>query len=93
MERAWQSGLREYDFMSGDEAYKSGWTDGERQIRYRALFPATPAGYAAYGALVAPRWRLKGSPAARAALQWWVRARGNPMSLLALPKPPQPAAE
>jgi len=83
MERAWRGGLREYDFMSGDEAYKSGWTDAERSVRYLALFPACARGYAAYLTLVAPRWRLKGSRSAKAALQWWVRVRSNPASLLA----------
>jgi CelD/BcsL family acetyltransferase involved in cellulose biosynthesis len=29
------AGLVDYDFMDGDEAYKSGWTDGARALRRR----------------------------------------------------------
>jgi len=94
IERAWEAGLREYDFMSGDEAYKTGWTTGERTLRYRAVFPPTPRGYLAFATLVAPRWRLKQSPHAHAALRLWVQLRNNPAAVFsARAAAPAPAAE
>jgi len=78
IERAWKDGAREYDFMSGDEPYKAERTVAERPIRYRALHPADVRGHLAYGLLVAPRWMLKGYPAARAAHQLWTQVRSNP---------------
>ena len=82
IERAWKDGAREYDFMSGDEPYKAERTVAERPIRYRALHPADVRGYLAYGLLLAPRWRLKGYPAARAAHQLWTQARSNPAAMV-----------
>jgi CelD/BcsL family acetyltransferase involved in cellulose biosynthesis len=78
IERAWKDGAREYDFMSGDEPYKAERTVAERPIRYRALHPADVRGHLAYGLLVAPRWTLKGYPAARAAHQFWTQLRSSP---------------
>jgi CelD/BcsL family acetyltransferase involved in cellulose biosynthesis len=80
--RAWEAGLREYDFMVGDEAYKSGWTNGIRPVRHRAVYPNTVRGRLAFGALVAPRWRLRQSPRARAALRLWRQIRSNPAGVL-----------
>jgi CelD/BcsL family acetyltransferase involved in cellulose biosynthesis len=71
--RAWEIGVREYDFLSGDEAYKLPRTTAQRPISYLALFPATARGYAAFNLVLAFRWRLKGCAPARAALQLWVR--------------------
>jgi CelD/BcsL family acetyltransferase involved in cellulose biosynthesis len=82
IERAWKEGAREYDFMSGDEPYKAERTVAERPIRYRALHPSDVRGHLAYGLLLAPRWTLKGYPAARAAHQLWTQARSNPASVL-----------
>jgi CelD/BcsL family acetyltransferase involved in cellulose biosynthesis len=78
IERAWQLGLREYDFMSGDEPYKAERTTSERPLDYLALYPPTARGHLAYNLLVAPRWKLKDSAHAKAALQWWVRLRSSP---------------
>ena len=75
--QAWADGRREYDFMVGDEAYKADWTTGERSLRYLALHPRTVRGRAAYGLLVAPRWRLKNSGAARWGHARWVLLRGR----------------
>lgn len=75
--QAWAEGRREYDFMAGDEAYKADWTNGVRTLRYLAVHPRTVRGRAAYGLLVAPRWRLKRSEKARSALARWARLRGR----------------
>lgn len=80
--RAWEQGVREYDFMAGNEAYKQERTNATRSLRYLAVYPATARGSMAYATLVAPRWRLKASPRARAALQLWVQFRNNPGGML-----------
>jgi CelD/BcsL family acetyltransferase involved in cellulose biosynthesis len=82
MERAWTAGLREYDFMCGDEGYKNGWTNGVRSVRYVALYPETLRGRLAFAALVAPRWKLKGSQTAHAALRLWVQLRNSSLGRL-----------
>src|SRR5204862_8340708 len=73
--RAWEAGVREYDFLSGDEPYKAERTNARRSVRYLALYPPGLRGRAAFGLLVVPRWRLKRAPWAQAALQRWVRYR------------------
>jgi CelD/BcsL family acetyltransferase involved in cellulose biosynthesis len=83
IERGWQAGAREYDYLCGDEPYKLERTDALREVRYLALFPNSPRGWTAYGALIAPRWRLKRVPGAKAALDRWVQLRNDPASLLA----------
>lgn len=93
IERAHQAGCRVYDFLSGDEPYKFNWTTASRSLQYRALFPDTPRGYAAYALLIAPRWRLKGSATARAALQFAEQLRNNPAGLLPFRRPAAETAE
>lgn len=68
IERAFAEGRRIYDFLSGPEPYKANWTNAARPLRYRALYPECARGYLAYGLLVAPRWALRRSRTARAAL-------------------------
>ncbi|HEU4752637.1 MAG TPA: GNAT family N-acetyltransferase, partial [Armatimonadota bacterium] len=82
IERAWQEGIREYDFLSGDESYKFDWTNGTRELRYRALFPATARGALAYYALIAPRWQLKDRQGARALHQFVLRLKNNPAGVI-----------
>lgn len=77
IQRAWEAGAREYDFMSGDEAYKLDRTSALRPLHYLAMFPATVRGSLAYSLLVAPRWRLKEYPAVRAAFQFWVHRKST----------------
>ncbi|MFN3649549.1 MAG: GNAT family N-acetyltransferase [Armatimonadota bacterium] len=84
IQRAWESGRREYDFMSGDEVYKAERTMFTRAIRYLALYPPTLSGMLAFVLLVAPRWRLKSYAFARAALQLWVTRKSKPAALLPL---------
>ena len=82
IERAWKAGAREYDYLSGDEPYKAERTDRTRPLCYRALFPLTARGRAAYGLLLAPRWQLRRVAPLRAALKAW-RARKSAGSLCA----------
>jgi len=56
---AWQSGLREYDFLIGKENYKEGWTTAEHSQQHLSLFPNTLRGRLAFKTLVAPRWHLR----------------------------------
>jgi hypothetical protein len=44
IKRAWHEGLREFDFMLGDEQWKSTWTNGKRLLKNVALFPRTLRG-------------------------------------------------
>jgi CelD/BcsL family acetyltransferase involved in cellulose biosynthesis len=70
---AWQSGLREYDFLIGNEEYKSGWSTGTHPQRYVSLFPNTPRGRLAFAAIVAPRWYLRRFRSAHAVYEVWRR--------------------
>lgn len=79
-ERAWQDGVREYDFLCGDEPYKAERTTAQRTVRYLALHPATVRGHLAYRLLIAPRWGLKDYAPARAAHQCWTRWRSRARS-------------
>jgi CelD/BcsL family acetyltransferase involved in cellulose biosynthesis len=67
LEEAWQRGVREFDYLSGEEGYKLERTNGSRTIHHLAAHRRTPRGWLAYGLLVAPRWRLRHVPAVRAA--------------------------
>jgi CelD/BcsL family acetyltransferase involved in cellulose biosynthesis len=63
---AWQAGVREYDYMSGDEPYKGERTNAVRPLSQLVLHPRTLRGCLAYRALAAgqaarqlkPRQRL-----------------------------------
>lgn len=55
IERTWHQGGREYDFMMGDEAWKTQWTNGVHILRQLVLFPKTLKGFLAYLTLAAPR--------------------------------------
>jgi CelD/BcsL family acetyltransferase involved in cellulose biosynthesis len=58
-ERAWLHGVREYDYLTGDEAYKLNRTSALRPIFSLAGHRRTARGWLAYGLLVAPRWKLR----------------------------------
>lgn len=75
--RAWEAGVREYDFLAGDEEYKMCRTTELRPIRYLALLPACARGHLAYTCLVALRWRLKEYAPARAAFQYLVGGKSR----------------
>jgi CelD/BcsL family acetyltransferase involved in cellulose biosynthesis len=59
IERAWQNGVREYDYLGGDEAYKAERTNASRPVRHLAVCPDTWRGRLAMALLVTPSWRLQ----------------------------------
>jgi CelD/BcsL family acetyltransferase involved in cellulose biosynthesis len=69
IEQAWRGGVREYDYLSGDEAYKVERTMASRTIRHLAIHPRTLRGHLAFAVLIAPRWHLKDVPILRAAFR------------------------
>jgi CelD/BcsL family acetyltransferase involved in cellulose biosynthesis len=69
IEQAWRSGIREYDYLSGDEPYKAERTLASRKIRHLAIHPRTMRGRAAFALLIAPRWYLKEVPVLRLAFR------------------------
>jgi CelD/BcsL family acetyltransferase involved in cellulose biosynthesis len=80
LEQAWRSGVREYDYLSGDEPYKVERTMASREIRDLAFYRRTLKGGAAFALLLAPRWYLKEVPVLRSAFRsarTLVRALGN----------------
>ena len=66
VQSAWRDGVREYDYLSGEEPYKLERTNASRAIHYFALHRRTLRGWLAYGLLFAPRWRLRKVPTFRA---------------------------
>jgi CelD/BcsL family acetyltransferase involved in cellulose biosynthesis len=78
LQQLWEAGLREYDLLNGDEAYKFDWANATRTLRYRALFPDNLRGALAYAVLLGARWWLKRSPRVRAAQRALGQAMGIP---------------
>ena len=64
---AWERGVREFDYLSGEELYKLERTNASRTIHHLAVHRRSARGWLAYGLLVAPRWRLRNVPALRSA--------------------------
>lgn len=62
IEDAWQRGVREYDYLAGDEPYKLERTSALRPIYHLAAHRRTGRGRLAYALLIAPRWTLRGVP-------------------------------
>jgi CelD/BcsL family acetyltransferase involved in cellulose biosynthesis len=58
-EAAWRAGVREYDYLSGEEPYKLERTNASRTIHHLAVHRRSGRGWLAYGLFVAPRWRLR----------------------------------
>jgi CelD/BcsL family acetyltransferase involved in cellulose biosynthesis len=79
IERAFTLGLSRFDFMLGDEPYKSRWATGERQTVNVLLASPTMRGQAAYAALAGwqeARRRARSSAALQHARRHWLgRAR------------------
>ena len=67
LQDAWQRGVREFDYLSGEEPYKLERTNASRTIYHLAAHRRTARGWLAYALLVAPRWRLRNVSALRAA--------------------------
>jgi CelD/BcsL family acetyltransferase involved in cellulose biosynthesis len=66
LERAWERGVREFDYLSGEEPYKLQRTNRSRAIYQVAAHRRTLKGAVAYGVMVAPRSTLRNVPALRA---------------------------
>jgi CelD/BcsL family acetyltransferase involved in cellulose biosynthesis len=64
-EHAWLQGVREYDYLTGDEPYKLDRTTELRPIYHLASHQRTARGWLAYGLLVLPRWKLRKVPLLR----------------------------
>ncbi len=79
---AWQSGYREYDLMSGGEAYKLGCTDSIRDLKQLTLVPMTVRGSLAYAALRAPKRFAESHPAGRRLVRFAARALRSPRAFL-----------
>lgn len=65
LERLWSCGIREFDYLSGEEPYKLERTNASREIHHLAVHSPTAKGWLAFCFLVAPRWRLRDVPSLR----------------------------
>jgi len=72
IEDAFGAGLREYDFLSGDEPYKDRWSTHKREIHHLALYSGRLASLAAFATLVAARWALRNSRTLRRGRAWLI---------------------
>jgi CelD/BcsL family acetyltransferase involved in cellulose biosynthesis len=79
VERAYELGLRRFDFMLGDEPYKARWATEERETVNLVVGAPTLRGQAAFAALVGTqhaRRRARSSPLLqRARRHWFGRAK------------------
>lgn len=66
IESAWKRGIREFDYLCGDEPYKLERSNAARAIYHLAGHPMTPKGWLAYHLLIAPRWHLRNVPLLKA---------------------------
>lgn len=66
LESAWTRGIREFDWLSGDEPYKLDRSNASRGIYHLAGNPRTFRGRLAYYSWIAPRWRLRKVPLLKA---------------------------
>ena len=67
LREAWERGVREFDYLSGEEPYKLERTNASRTIHHLAAHRRSARGWLAYGLLVAPQWQLRNVPAVRMA--------------------------
>jgi len=64
IKRSWEMGLREYDFMMGDEPWKQGWTNNERLLQQHVVYQPNTRSSVVFRAFVmarAARRKLKRS--------------------------------
>ena len=66
---AFDLGLKEFDFMCGDEPYKLSWTDKKREVYQVVIAKTTPLALA-YFLTIKLRWRLARSQHLRAMRLW-----------------------
>jgi CelD/BcsL family acetyltransferase involved in cellulose biosynthesis len=79
---AWLSGRREYDFMSGGEAYKLACTDTIRELKQLTLVAQTLRGRLAYGSLLAPKRFAESHPVGKRMVRFAARALRSPRAFL-----------
>jgi CelD/BcsL family acetyltransferase involved in cellulose biosynthesis len=79
--QAWEEGRREYDYLSGGEAYKSQRTNSVRALMRLTAASPTLRGSVGYGIAMAEHF-LNGSERLRELLQFLSRVRKSPKSLL-----------
>jgi CelD/BcsL family acetyltransferase involved in cellulose biosynthesis len=75
VERAYQRGLRRFDFMLGDEPYKGRWATDERETVNLVVGAPTLRGQAAFAALVGTqraRRQARSSPLLQRARRHWL---------------------
>lgn len=75
IERAYERGLKRFDFMLGDEPYKARWATEERETVNLVVGAPTLRGQAAFGALVGTqqaRRRARSSPLLQRARRHWL---------------------
>jgi CelD/BcsL family acetyltransferase involved in cellulose biosynthesis len=75
VERAYGLGLRRFDFMLGDEPYKTRWSNEERETVNLVVSAPTLRGQAAFAALVGTqraRRRARSSPLLQKARRHWL---------------------
>jgi CelD/BcsL family acetyltransferase involved in cellulose biosynthesis len=68
IERAFDTGLRSFEFLGADEVWKSDWRPSHRELVLQHSFPRTPIGFGWNSAIAA--WRLVGLPLAKRTLGW-----------------------
>lgn len=81
LERAWQDGLVEYDFLRGDEPYKLSWTDSSRRELQLVLDDGSVRGRSARALAYEGKWKLKQSDRlvrAQARVAGWLNRRREP---------------
>ncbi|HEY7005381.1 MAG TPA: GNAT family N-acetyltransferase, partial [Sphingomicrobium sp.] len=66
LHRAWDRGVREFDYLSGEEPYKMQRTNGSRAIYQLAMHRRTARGWIAYAILAGARSTFREIPLLRA---------------------------
>jgi CelD/BcsL family acetyltransferase involved in cellulose biosynthesis len=66
--RAFESGLRSFEFLGADEPWKSDWRPAHRDLVIQHSFPRSPLGFGWNSAVAA--WRLGALPLAKRTLRW-----------------------
>ncbi len=70
IERAFEDGLREFDFLPGDDAYKYDWTSQRRQVYSFVSYRSSAKGMALFGGQELAMGTLRGSSRARGLVRW-----------------------
>jgi CelD/BcsL family acetyltransferase involved in cellulose biosynthesis len=82
IEKSWEEGRREYDYLCGAEEYKTERTTAVRDMKQLLLYPPTLRGRLAFGAIIAARRNLQRSKVTRAVVNYALWIRKCPKALL-----------